>query len=151
MYKRSSQQLGIIIWYQPELLPDSESQLFQERFSRGFRHMATAKLYIKALKNQTPTYNSTTSSKEILSGSLLVQWRTTNTKRIRGKGGKHTHTAVERAHASAELSEVAFQICFQSLLAHSLSSNEMDIDYAEKFRKLQSFTETNNDKNTRDD
>lgn len=57
------------------------------------------------------------------------------------------HTVVERAHAS----ETAFQICFQTLLAHSLTSNEMDIDYAEKFRKLQSFTETNNDKNTRDD
>lgn len=55
------------------------------------------------------------------------------------------HTVVERAHAS----ETAFQICFQTLLAHSLTSNEMDIDYAEQFRKLQSFT--NNDKNTRDD
>lgn len=61
------------------------------------------------------------------------------------------HTVVERARASAELSEIAFPICSQTLLAHSLSSNEMDIDYAEKFRKLQSFTETNNDKNTRDD
>lgn len=57
------------------------------------------------------------------------------------------HTVVERAHTS----EIIFQICFQTLLAHSLTSNEIDIDYAEKFRKLQSFTETNNDKNRRDD
>lgn len=36
------------------------------------------------------------------------------------------HTVVERAHTS----EITFQICFQTLLAHSLTSNEIDIDYA---------------------
>lgn len=57
------------------------------------------------------------------------------------------HTVVERAHTS----EIIFQICFQTLLAHSLTSNEIDIDYAEKFRKLQSFTRQTMTKTRRDD
>lgn len=61
------------------------------------------------------------------------------------------HTVVERACASAELSEIALQICFQTLLAHNLGSNELDIDYLEEFRKLQSSIVTNNDKNSHND
>ena len=61
------------------------------------------------------------------------------------------HTVVERACASAELSKIALQVCFQTLLAHNLGSNELDIDYAEEFRKLQSFIVTNNDKNAHND
>lgn len=57
------------------------------------------------------------------------------------------HIELEGGRGFAALSQIAFQICFQALITHNFGSNELDIDYSE-FRKLQSFIETNNDKNT---